>query len=204
MPQGSLGGLRFPSSTRRFCRQVLRFFAVWDDRETLYGDYRPYVVLYYLENDTVEVLEVHEPNSGRDPYPKLLSRAPLPKPVEIYTYSPTAPRPTKRGEPNYRPEDLRIGSYIYVHKRPFLLYDCDDFTRSYYQTKLGYSDDMLAPMAVDDPAKEPPHRIIPPYNGARGPHFFPATFSCQVGAIDKENLVLVQATGPWRTPCRTC
>jgi hypothetical protein len=38
--------------------KVLRFFAVWDDRGGLYGDRRPYVVHYYLEDDTVEINEV--------------------------------------------------------------------------------------------------------------------------------------------------
>jgi hypothetical protein len=40
------------------CLQVLRFYAVWDDRSGLYGDRRPYVVHYYLEDDTVEINEV--------------------------------------------------------------------------------------------------------------------------------------------------
>lgn len=34
---------------------------------------------YYLEDDTVEVLEVHESNSGRDAFPVFLRRARLPK-----------------------------------------------------------------------------------------------------------------------------
>lgn len=38
--------------------KVLRFYAVWDDRGGLYGDRRPYVVHYYLEDDTVEIGEV--------------------------------------------------------------------------------------------------------------------------------------------------
>jgi DUF1126 PH-like domain len=38
--------------------QVLRFFCVWDDRVSLLGDRRPYRLHYFLEDDTVEVLEV--------------------------------------------------------------------------------------------------------------------------------------------------
>lgn len=125
--------------------KVLRFYAVWDDRGGLYGDRRPYVVHYYLEDDTVEIGEVrsvpsavlpllvpgvsslrhflrsqtlqsvtckvcshlcpaaavtalvqgypfqcasvlrslfhqvHERNSGRDPFPMFLKRGPLPR-----------------------------------------------------------------------------------------------------------------------------
>lgn len=46
--------------------RVLRFYAVWDDRGGLYGDRRPYVVHYYLEDDTVEINEV----GGSDDLPK--------------------------------------------------------------------------------------------------------------------------------------
>ena len=45
----------------------------------MYGDRHPYRLHYFLEDDTVEILEVHEGNSGRDPFPVFLRRAPLPK-----------------------------------------------------------------------------------------------------------------------------
>ena len=59
--------------------QVLRFYCVWDDRQALYGDRRPYRLHYFLEDDTVEILELHENNDGRDPFPVFLRRGPLPK-----------------------------------------------------------------------------------------------------------------------------
>jgi len=37
-------------------RKVLRFFCVWDDRNSLQGDRRPYRLHFFLEDDTVEVL----------------------------------------------------------------------------------------------------------------------------------------------------
>lgn len=87
MPQGAAVSYRhvFISSMlahdlSRSCetQQVLRFYAVWDDRQMLSGDRRPYVVHYYLEDDTMEVLEtLHDHNSGRDQFPKFLRRARL-------------------------------------------------------------------------------------------------------------------------------
>lgn len=44
--------------------QVLRFWCIWDDRQSMYGDRRPYVLHYFLEDDTVEILEINENNSG--------------------------------------------------------------------------------------------------------------------------------------------
>ncbi len=60
-------------------KKVLRFWCVWDDRQNMYGDRRPYVLHYFLEDDTVEILEVRDANSGRDPFPVFLKRGPLPK-----------------------------------------------------------------------------------------------------------------------------
>jgi len=30
-------------------KKVLRFYCVWDNRQSMYGDRRPYVLNYYLE-----------------------------------------------------------------------------------------------------------------------------------------------------------
>ncbi len=61
------------------CGQVLRFFCIWDDRESMFGEARPFIVHYYLVDDTVEIREVHRNNDGRDPFPCLLNRMRLPK-----------------------------------------------------------------------------------------------------------------------------
>lgn len=60
-------------------RQVLCFFCQWDDSLRLFGDKRDFRLNYFLSDDTIEILEVHEPNDGRDPFPALLKRAHLPK-----------------------------------------------------------------------------------------------------------------------------
>ena len=59
--------------------QVLRFYALWDHTDSLYGEARPVTIQYYLVDDSVEIREVHEHNSGRDPFPVLLRRQRLPK-----------------------------------------------------------------------------------------------------------------------------
>lgn len=59
--------------------QVLRFYAMWDDTTSMFGENRPYVIHYYLADDTVEVREVHKHNDGRDPFPVLIKRQRLPK-----------------------------------------------------------------------------------------------------------------------------
>ena len=42
----------------KYDRKVLRFYMAWDDRNSLYGELRPFVLHYYLADDTMEILEV--------------------------------------------------------------------------------------------------------------------------------------------------
>ena len=77
-----LGGGHINADMQQFLekdRKVLRFFCIWDDTDRLFGDKRPFITHYFLADDTVEVLEVAEPNSGRDPFPTLMKRCKLPR-----------------------------------------------------------------------------------------------------------------------------
>lgn len=59
--------------------KVLRFYAIWDDTDSMFGECRNYIIHYYLMDDTVEIREVHERNDGRDPFPLLMNRQRMPK-----------------------------------------------------------------------------------------------------------------------------
>ena len=62
-------------------RHVLRFFCSWDDSDSMFGDVRELVLHYFLADDTIEVREIINPNSGRDAAPMFLRRGKLPKDV---------------------------------------------------------------------------------------------------------------------------
>lgn len=125
--------------------RVLRFWAVWDDRSSMYGDRRPYVVHYYLADDTMEVLEAHEMNSGRDPFPVFIARAPMPR-----TFTQPGFTVSKRVDKRQclSPADLRIGCAVTLHNRTMLLYACDAFTRQWYMVNLGYTTEELTDMDI--------------------------------------------------------
>ena len=40
----------------KFNNKVLRFYGLWDDRKSMFGDKRHYTINYYLAEDMVEVL----------------------------------------------------------------------------------------------------------------------------------------------------
>ena len=125
--------------------QVLRFYCCWDEPSALTSDKLPFILHYYLVDDTMEVAEVHPRNDGRDPFPLLVSRARLPK----GGHSPSAGFRRTSKLSFYSWTDLRIGSFVSVYGREMLLFDCDDFTRAWYKEYLQLEDGELAPLEVE-------------------------------------------------------
>lgn len=105
----------------QYDRKVLRFYSVWCD-EKMFGERRPYVVHYFLADDTVEVLEIMQPNSGRDSFPAMLKRQKLP--MDYRDKAPTIPRIGLHKEPNtkyYAAKDFKVGGYIVVYGRKLFI-----------------------------------------------------------------------------------
>eukprot|EP01047_Picozoa_sp_COSAG01_P066895 COSAG01_NODE_9329_length_2482_cov_2.609316_4_plen_181_part_00 len=63
-------------------RKVLRFFSIWDDTDRLFGDKRPFIVHYFLADDTVEVSRsrVLPSHSTEPPTPRCVCPRPSPSP----------------------------------------------------------------------------------------------------------------------------
>lgn len=167
-------------------RHVLRFYCIWDDTSSMYGDLRELILHYYLADDTVEILEVIPKNAGRDAVPVFLHRGklpkygplPLPKPGEITartvlnTFGPMGHGShyiidnLKTGEVHheiYKDCDLTIGSAVNLWGRKILLCDCDPFTRDFYKTKYGLED--FTPVQRRPPPPPTIVRKFPPYHG---------------------------------------
>jgi hypothetical protein len=140
-----------PDRLREFLendRKVLRFFLAWDDREQMYGELRPFILHYYLQDDTAEVLEVRRANSGRDPFPAFVSKGRLAKDVDTYirTDAPTTHTTqlidrSGRVDPGtmryFSVDDFEVGATLTIYNRPFFVYGCDDFTREWYASHRG-------------------------------------------------------------------
>ena len=54
--------------------RILRFFGKWEDKET-----RLLHIHFYLEDETIEIVENHDTNCGRYKAPMFLKRCRLPK-----------------------------------------------------------------------------------------------------------------------------
>jgi len=138
-------------------RRVLRFNTFWDDH-TKYGSRKYYTMHYYLADDTIEMLENMSRNAGCAPYPMFWRRSPLRKNPYI------APAPGMLEPPPqiYKPEDLIVGETIDVLGREIVIYDCDDFTRSFYRSYMGLEQ---ASIKIDHPPLTHAKLRYPPYNG---------------------------------------
>ena len=93
-------------------RRVLRFYARFDDL--------PFIIHYFLADDTVEIREVHHPNDGRDNFALLMKRQKLP-----YSFSVNQPGHQHIGENYYTCEDFLPNGFIESFGRQFYITGVD-------------------------------------------------------------------------------
>jgi len=126
--------MSFEGSTRRdmrekflkYANKVLRFYAQWDDRGSMFGQKLDYVLNYYLQDDKIEVLEVKKTNSGRDPFPKLVKKQRIPR---TFRGVPSVGSKESDFEDEYINEhDLVVGNVVEIFGREMV---CPALSRSY-------------------------------------------------------------------------
>lgn len=156
-----------PDSLKKFLendRKVLRFYGVWDDRERVYGDRLFFRVHYFLSDDTMEVLEEHKVNSGRDRFPALLKRQRVSSTLSYNDDRSRGVEDDNGFSEYYTYADLCVGSTINILGRPILLYNADAFTFDWYSKVQGID---MSEAVVDVEEKEPeaPKIKPPPHTG---------------------------------------
>ncbi|XP_057707390.1 EF-hand domain-containing family member C2 [Corythoichthys intestinalis] len=167
-------------------RKVLRFFCFWDDTQAVCGDLRELVLHYFLADDTIEIREVIQPNSGRASASKFLRRSKLPKQASNQLNLPgevtnrtvlNVLASSRKGdrflldslktgaiqEEFYKDCDLKVGGELNVWGRKVTIADCDDFTKDYYRSK--YGTEVFNTVQYKAPVAPKPPRLVPPYNG---------------------------------------
>jgi len=144
-------------------RKVLKFWCIWDD-PSLYGEKRRFILHYFLADGTVDVSEIHIPNSGRDHFPQLLSRCKLPK-VPPPTGCALIGSDYSDAVEYYTHADFRVGCYVTVYSRHFLIVKADEFTKQFYREVHGLTDKDFVPVEQKEKIYVPPVRCPPPHNG---------------------------------------
>ena len=131
-------------------RKVLRFFCQSEDL--------PFVVQYYLADDTIEIREVHHPNDGRDAFPKLLRRQKLPFRSDV-----NQPGLSFIGDNYLTCDEIHPDQPINAFGRLFYIHSVDEYTKQYFASK--YCRDFSVGNTKMPDVPEPTERQIPPYNG---------------------------------------
>lgn len=148
----ALGGGRV-ASQKQFLdndRKVLRFYTKCDDL--------PYIIHYYLADDTVEIREVHHPNDGRDSFSLLLKRQKLPK-----SFGVNQPGQNFIGDNYLTCDEIEPKGTIEAFGRIFRITGVDEFTNAYLKLKFNKFFD-IGGIEYPKP-REPKPRVIPPHNG---------------------------------------
>jgi len=159
-----LGGGHINADMQQFLekdRKVLRFFAVMDDVSTPQFERRPFIIMYFLSDDTVEVREQYPLNCGRDNFPIFFRRGKMP--AGAYTVDGPQAQPRKKSE-YVNALDFAVGMDIkLLGNFHFYLYDADEFTREYFKQEVGIE---LEPKTdVSMPERAVPRAQTPPYTG---------------------------------------
>merc|ERR1719265_1563727 len=141
-------------------RKVCRFFAVLDDLSTPQYERRPFTIMFFLADNTVEIREQYPLNCGRDNFPIFFRLGKLAKGT-VKALGPQDQLP-KAGE-LVGIHDLYVGSEVALVQSKFFVYDADDFTRQYYKNVLGQ--ELEPKMDVRLPERAVPRPPTPPYTG---------------------------------------
>jgi len=119
----SLGGGKV-ASQKQFLdndRRVLRFYTRCDGGT---GEYLPYIVNYYLADDTIQINEVHAPNDGRDSFAVLLRRQKLPDRFDV-----NQPGQNFIGDNYLTCDEITPTSNINAYGRIYEIQGVDNFTQ---------------------------------------------------------------------------
>ena len=137
------------SSLKKFLendRRVLRFYCAWDDTNSVFGDVRHMVLHYFLSDDTIEIQESIPANSGRQSNSLFLRRCKLPKRPQVSRVN--GRNPGSNPDDFFSERDLTIGSILHLYGRPFVICDCDEFTKNFYRENYELED--FNPVRIED------------------------------------------------------
>ncbi|XP_035706892.1 EF-hand domain-containing family member C2-like [Folsomia candida] len=174
--------------------KVLRFWAYWDNRCEYGGELKKYIFHYFLQDDTVEIKEIVDPEGGVRGAITFLGKGKL-----LKDHKDLVPTVGIREDallilntvgggnsckhaiaPSYMTDslcpgidekdfvtdkDLAIGAVINVYGRLFTLVDCDKATQTYYREKYGIDDFTPLVLEKSETERASPRVQVPPHIG---------------------------------------
>jgi len=161
--EAMLGGGQVNTNMQQFLendRKVLRFFCIMDDVSTPQFERRPFLILFFLADDTMEIREMYPLNCGRDNFPIFFRRGKMARGA-VEVLGPQAQ--AKKDNEYVHGHELYVGQMVSLSGSTFFIYDADEFTRRYFTEDLGQTLDPK--FDVQLPERAVPRAPTPPYTG---------------------------------------
>jgi EF-hand domain-containing protein 1 len=130
--------------------ETLKIAAYWDDTKRDFGEIADLTIIYFLEDDTLQIIEVEKPNSGKGPFNKLWARAKVLRDWGKEYFGQRSDQDT-RDYLTFR--DLQIGNTISVFGRPVVIAAVDRLTRIWFEEN---TDRAGFVQPVDNYRRDPP------------------------------------------------
>ena len=132
-------------------KQVLRFYGYFkesvDESRTEHSRIRSLNIYYYVVDDTIEISEAREINSGI-PQGSFLRRS------KVLKYQPLSDNDFFKFQDKksqyYGLNDMVIGKDLVVYGKFITLYNCDDYTREFCKSALGVEQPMAMKLPQDN------------------------------------------------------
>lgn len=148
--------------------EVLRFFVMWDQTITskdVLAEKPTLCIQFYLSDNTADIMRTRRPGEPkRDVSARFLMRDRLPKRVIITDDRERSCEDGTGDEDYFGPEDFRVGETIVVLGKHMAIYDCDDFTQSWYARNFGI-DQKSGVIDISVPPVPVAQLPIPPHHG---------------------------------------
>ena len=149
-----------------FNGETLKVAAYWDDSEREYGAIADLTIIYFLEDDTMQIIEVEKKNSGKGPFNKLWKRGKLLRDWGKEYFGQRSDTDT-RDYLTYK--DLQIGNTISMFGRPVVIAAVDRLSRIWFE---GNTDRCGFVQPEDNYRRDPPVvwpvRTPPDWSGLGG------------------------------------
>lgn len=182
-----LGGGQPNENMRQFLendKKVLRFHAIMDDLSTPQFERRPFIILFFLADDTMEIRELYPNNCGRDNFPIFFRRGKMAR-GSVEVQGPQALDKAK--EEFIHGHELYVGQMVSLSGSQFFVYDADEFTRKYFTEVLGHK--LEDKWDVQLPQRQVPRAKTPPYTGFGSWEDSMASVSSLIPKAPKKDLV---------------
>ncbi len=122
---GHSSAARPKDTLRNFLRygdKALLFNCTWNDSAAQDGEKRYFQVQVFIADETVQIKETYQANSGREPFPKFLTRSRVVRPDGAALGL----------------ADFVVGQNVSINGRNFLVAGCDAATRGFYLKERGF------------------------------------------------------------------